>query len=114
MLATGEHLRLSVYHEPDLVLARAANAVGYDAWLQRFVRAGRRTEAQLRHVFNPGQPERLLPKMREAAKIRRLAGAVATVGDGESSGWAGSIWGADDVSGTELLRPLKRAQGKEY
>ncbi|HET7640991.1 MAG TPA: GNAT family N-acetyltransferase [Ktedonobacteraceae bacterium] len=112
MLATQEHLRLSVYHKPSRTLAQAANSVGYDAWLQRFVRSDLRTRDELRHVFDPDNPQRLLEKMRDAATIRRFAGVVATGRNGREA--IGGIWGADDISGPVALRMQKRAEGKEY
>jgi GNAT superfamily N-acetyltransferase len=114
MLQTGEALRLSIYRQPGLELARSACHVGYEAWLQRFVRSGRRTRKELQHVFDPAKPERLLERMQDAARINRFIGVTATARDDGSRGVIGSIWGADDISGPVALRPVKRSQGKEY
>jgi|GEM_PF-1274800 len=96
---TGGELTIVHANKPTLALAEVAQPIGHAAWSERMPH---RSDAQLRHVFDPDDPkvaERLLAKME--SKVGTFSGVIALL-DGQPVGYA---WAADDVGN---LSPFKQ------
>jgi GNAT superfamily N-acetyltransferase len=99
-------LAIHRWHQPSINLADAAQSIGYEAWSDRL---DKRSDDEIRHVFNPDSeemPQILYEQM--AKRIGRFVGVMAFSGD-EKIGFA---WATDDV-GTQnpLLQRLKHLGG---